>query len=322
MGPSTNSMVHDVVGLNSKRAGTTIKYPKWMAKRILQQVIKGLAFLHANNITHGDVQPGNILFALSDIDQLHESDLSQDPHYKWGSISTPVERLDGQNDRSAPKYLTVPQPLHRYAEKGQHFQIKLSDFGGGECIASQTTHFGDCNCDSDWALVAFFASDPPPNIVTPLGLRAPELILGCSYHSSIDIWSFGCLVFEFLTGRPLFAIPGYGNDRDDDDEHLLQLTYILGQIPDHLYKCWTRSSRFFNPNRVQFNSFLEEVPADIDPLSARGVPLEEDFNSLKPIDMTDAEATVVVQFLRWILQYDNARRPTANDILRHPWLAD
>lgn len=32
--------------------------------------------------------------------------------------------------------------------------------------------------------------------------RAPEVILGCKYNTSIDIWSFGCIIAELLTGMP------------------------------------------------------------------------------------------------------------------------
>lgn len=36
--------------------------------------------------------------------------------------------------------------------------------------------------------------------------RAPELLLGSrSYKKPIDIWSFGCIVAEILTGKPMFA---------------------------------------------------------------------------------------------------------------------
>lgn len=35
--------------------------------------------------------------------------------------------------------------------------------------------------------------------------RAPELLLGSrSYHKPVDMWSFGCIVAEILTGKPLF----------------------------------------------------------------------------------------------------------------------
>ena len=34
--------------------------------------------------------------------------------------------------------------------------------------------------------------------------RAPEVLLGIAYTTAIDMWSFGCIVYELFTGRPLF----------------------------------------------------------------------------------------------------------------------
>ena len=34
--------------------------------------------------------------------------------------------------------------------------------------------------------------------------RAPEVILGCPYDSSADLWSLACIVFELATGDLLF----------------------------------------------------------------------------------------------------------------------
>ena len=34
--------------------------------------------------------------------------------------------------------------------------------------------------------------------------RAPEIMLGISYTTAIDMWSFGCIVIELYTGYPIF----------------------------------------------------------------------------------------------------------------------
>jgi len=36
--------------------------------------------------------------------------------------------------------------------------------------------------------------------------RAPEVILGLPYDQKIDIWSFGCILAELLSGSVLFQV--------------------------------------------------------------------------------------------------------------------
>lgn len=131
MGPSANSMVEELPCFKPRMIDMDIRYPTWMAKSLSRQALQGLAVLHANDIIHGDFQPGNILFTLKDLSNVSENELGQDSDYEYGSIS-PVERLDGKVDKWAPKYLAVPQPLDKYTNIGQDFAVKLSDFGGGE----------------------------------------------------------------------------------------------------------------------------------------------------------------------------------------------
>ncbi|CAI7642793.1 unnamed protein product [Penicillium viridicatum] len=100
---------------------------------------------------------------------------------------------------------------------------------------------------------AYFFTDPPTKPVTLLGLRAPELILNRAVNNTVDIWSFGCLIFELITGQPLFCIPY--SDMEDDD-HLLSLTAQLGALPDELFKHWMTSSLYFTPERKLFNCQL------------------------------------------------------------------
>jgi len=60
--------------------------------------------------------------------------------------------------------------------------------------------------------------------------RAPEVILGIKYSTSVDMWSVGCLAFELLTGDLLFE-PKDGDSYDKDDDHLAQMIEVLGRIP-------------------------------------------------------------------------------------------
>lgn len=96
MGPSVNSMVEELPQFKPRKMGMKIRYPPQMAKGILKQSLQALALVHKNGIAHGDLQPGNMLFALENIDAKPEDDLRQDEDEKTGSISPPVQRLDGE----------------------------------------------------------------------------------------------------------------------------------------------------------------------------------------------------------------------------------
>lgn len=132
MGPSANLMIYELPQFEPRKYGMEIRYPPQVAKRILKQTLQGLAFLHENGVTHGDFQPGNILFAIESIDSHDEASLHQEENVETYSISAPVERLDGKKDKWAPRYLCMGQPLAAYARFPEGLQVKLSDMGGGK----------------------------------------------------------------------------------------------------------------------------------------------------------------------------------------------
>lgn len=125
-------MVEELPQFKPRMQGMKIRYPLPMVKRILKQSLQALAFLHENGIAHGDFQPGNILFALNDIDSTPEDVLRQEEDVQARSISPPVERLDGKQDKWAPRYLCVAKPLLPFTCSTEGYKVKLSDMGGGQ----------------------------------------------------------------------------------------------------------------------------------------------------------------------------------------------
>ncbi|GAB1316173.1 hypothetical protein MFIFM68171_06383 [Madurella fahalii] len=126
---------------------------------------------------------------------------------------------------------------------------------------------------------AYFFTEPPAKPITPLGLRAPELILTGAVGKAPDIWSWGCLVFELITGQPLFCIPG---SEFEDDDHLLSLTERLGPLPDELFEQWKTSSRYFTPERKLFNSQLGGAIEGEEPLVLKPLSIEAAFDLASP----------------------------------------
>jgi non-specific serine/threonine protein kinase len=127
MGPSAASMLDYLpfnLPLHLRRT-----YPFWMTKRILHQTLVGLRTLHSKGLAHGDLQPGNILFAIRDLKSAAIEELRQDAEKE--TMFGPLKRTDGKQDRWAPQYLAKNLPLAKYADTGPSLQVKLSDMGAG-----------------------------------------------------------------------------------------------------------------------------------------------------------------------------------------------
>ena len=105
-------------------------YPMRMTKRILKDVLKGLTFLHENQVVHGDLNCANMLLTLKSA-QIPNEEISQYINFQWGLISDPVERIEGKIDRWSPRHLTMTRPLTGYTNTSETCSVKLSDFGGG-----------------------------------------------------------------------------------------------------------------------------------------------------------------------------------------------
>ncbi|RBQ64610.1 hypothetical protein FVER14953_13129 [Fusarium verticillioides] len=168
---------------------------------------------------------------------------------------------------------------------------------------------------------AYFLSNPPKKPITPLGLRAPELVLMGEVDKSLDIWSFGCLVFELVAGQPLFCIPAYNDRTEEDDNHILELQAKLGPLPDELYSRWETSSQYYTKDRKLYNCQLGGISEGEEPLMLEQTSMEEAFDLTAP-DLTYDEAEKVKRLIRRILQYDPSKRPAIKDILRDPWFAE
>ncbi|KAI9683888.1 MAG: serine/threonine protein kinase, CMGC group [Trizodia sp. TS-e1964] len=75
--------------------------------------------------------------------------------------------------------------------------------------------------------------------------RSPEVILGCKWGASTDIWSMAAMVFELITGDYLFD-PQSGTKYGKDDDHIAQIIELLGAFPKALYLNGKWSQEVFN----------------------------------------------------------------------------
>ena len=128
--------------------------------------------------------------------------------------------------------------------------------------------------------------------VVTLWYRAPDVLLGSrKYSTPVDIWSVGCIFAEMANGRPLVA----GTSESDQLDRIFRL---LGTPTLQDY-----------PGIVQLPDYSPDLPPYPPPRGG--------LASLVPTLPPDG-----VELLSVMLQYDPARRITAQAALEHPFFFD
>eukprot|EP00054_Salpingoeca_dolichothecata_P003588 m.27582 g.27582 ORF g.27582 m.27582 type:complete len:586 (+) comp13979_c0_seq1:461-2218(+) len=132
--------------------------------------------------------------------------------------------------------------------------------------------------------------------------RAPEVILGASYSTAIDMWSFACILCELYTGHPVF--PGR-----DEKEQLMYQMEVLGVPPsDFLRSQCKRTNVFFdsmhNPRFLTDRKGRRHLPSTRNLSRALG---------------TDDE--LFLDFLKRCFVFDPSERMSPREASKHPWIS-
>uniref|UniRef100_A0A7S1KQP0 Mitogen-activated protein kinase n=1 Tax=Percolomonas cosmopolitus TaxID=63605 RepID=A0A7S1KQP0_9EUKA len=123
--------------------------------------------------------------------------------------------------------------------------------------------------------------------------RAPEILTGCKqYAPAVDMWAVGCVLGEMILGKPLFRGTSTVN----------QLQRILQYIP--------------KPTQTEINSI------DSDHLDSMLKMMHLDEESKPLTDLLPRASKECIDFVQKLLIFDPAKRMTAEDTLKHPYLAE
>lgn len=82
--------------------------------------------------------------------------------------------------------------------------------------------------------------------------RAPEIILGLPYDQAVDMWSFGCITYELITGSPLF--PAH-----DENELLEYIVVTIDRIPKHMLESCKKYKQFYKKTNNFLSSYNHEI---------------------------------------------------------------
>ena len=147
--------------------------------------------------------------------------------------------------------------------------------------------------------------------------RAPEVILGGKYGMAIDMWSFGCILAELLTGYPLF--PG-----EDEGDQLATMMEVLGEPPQKMLDSCKRQRMFFSSKGYpRYCSATTNPDGSVNYAGGRsrrgkyrGTPGSKELSrALKGCD-----DPLFLDFLQRCLEWDPSVRMTPPQALRHGWL--
>lgn len=128
--------------------------------------------------------------------------------------------------------------------------------------------------------------------------RSPDVVFGLKTTTKIDIWSYGCILYELATGKPLISA------RTSKDL-VIYYTHILGYPPKDM-DCYYSNNEYFVKKSKELRSFKCE----------RGKYLYPNTFEWKHPDIILKQ-----MILQCCLGWDNKKRFSTRDLLKHPYFS-
>ncbi|KAJ8378628.1 hypothetical protein AAFF_G00238400 [Aldrovandia affinis] len=148
---------------------------------------------------------------------------------------------------------------------------------------------------------ATFDHEHHSTIVSTRHYRAPEVILELGWSQPCDVWSIGCIVFEFYLGFTLFQT-------HDNREHLAMMERVLGPVPSKMIRK-TRKQKYFYRGRL-----------DWDEGSSAGRYVRDNCKPLRRYLLSEAEEHhQLFDLIESMLEYEPSKRLALAASLRHPF---
>ncbi|XP_063290877.1 dual specificity tyrosine-phosphorylation-regulated kinase 2-like [Pelobates fuscus] len=175
------------------------------------------------------------------------------------------------------------------------YEIKVIDFG--------------CSCFEHKTVYTY---------IQTRNFRAPEVILGSHYGMPIDMWSFGCILAELLTGIPLFA-------GEDEGDQIARMIELLGIPSPKLIQSSKRAGQFLTsdgyPQYCTITKLLNGRTIVNGSMSRggkmRGAPGSKHWITA----LKGCKNKLFIDFLKNCLKWDPDARMTPSQALRHEWIA-
>ncbi|KAK0470238.1 kinase-like domain-containing protein [Desarmillaria tabescens] len=265
------------------RSSNLLRYPLPLAKHILLHTLRALNDLHEGSIVHTDIKSDNIFFDTTLENEDIRGILEWDPSRR--------HQAEASYDGIVHAAVSQPLPLPTIEEFAKRTFV-LGDLGSAQPIGQRITDY-----------------------ICPESLRPPEIYIGGPWDEKVDIWSFGCLVYEIVTGVPLFN----AKEGSVDGVHLDATEIMLFQMIAHTREVFMAEQLSASPLAGHyFNETcqLKKQPERYLYQTEHWVARNSDG------DVGMDEAKEVVRFMLRCLRLDPEDRASARELLRDKWFDD
>ncbi|KAK7731083.1 hypothetical protein SLS53_008801 [Cytospora paraplurivora] len=279
----------------AQEASYTRLFQLKVARVIVAQLIKAVAFMHTRGHVHADLHLGNVLLKFP-------KSMAEMPSDKlleiFGSpVMEPVRIISDEKEQplpvGIPSHIVIPAWFGTRSEdiKLDEASVMLADFG--EAFTPSTEQ-------------RFYSN-------TPLTVRPPEARFSPEKPLSFaaDIWTLACSIWTILGQRPLVDIFSF-----TDDYVTREQVDALGRLPEDWSARWNAQSQYFDSQ----GNLLDRTckPRSLEVRFEDSIQLPRRECGMESIG--HEEKMALLGMLRAMLAFVPEERPTAASLLDCEWM--